>query len=170
MAPELLDPQCFGCNCCPTCESGYYALGMVIYVGQRIHYDRPSLINPQVLTGRRPFHRIFGCTPVPVVPRVKHSEKPFDIQSLGPSETFLGSVQSCCSGSHPNRPTPRRLLEYLSTACLIWIPPACPIIQDVSTSKFCRVLSLEGVERQNDSCGSSGWHLASVGHRAGRGE
>ena len=92
MGPELLDPRSFGCSGRPTCEFGYYVLGMVICAGQRIHYDRPSLINPQVLTGRRKFHRILSCTPVPAVPRVEHLEKPFDIQTFGPSETSLNRV------------------------------------------------------------------------------
>jgi len=125
---ELLNPQRFGCNGRLTCESDCYGLGIVIHVAQRIHYDRPSFVHPQVLTGRRQFHRIFGCTPMPAMHRGEHSEKPFDISLSAPPRHFFGSVQSLWSGSHSS-PTARRLLEHLSTACLTWIPPAYPIVR-----------------------------------------
>ena len=38
MSPELLDPQCFGSDGCPTRESDCYALGMVIYEVILLHW------------------------------------------------------------------------------------------------------------------------------------
>jgi len=116
VSPESSDPQRFGCDGRPTCGSDCYALGMVIYVGQCVHHDSPSFIHPRVLTCCRPFHHTFRCIPMSTILRGERPSKPFGTRSPGFSEIFLGSVQSCRSGSHSSWPTARRLLEHLSRA------------------------------------------------------
>ncbi|KAF9651759.1 kinase-like protein [Thelephora ganbajun] len=108
MSPELLDPQRFGSNGRPTCESDCYALGMVIY---------------EVLTGLRPFHHLNAYPPVFAVLRGERPGKPLDAESLGFSDTLWELVQSYWSESSSARPTPQRLLDYLSDPSLTWVPP-----------------------------------------------
>jgi len=124
MGPELLDPQRFGSSGHPTRESDCYALGMVIYEVGLLHSSRWLLIHPsQVLTGLRPFHHMYGYTPVPAVLRGERPEKPLDAESLGFSYTLWGVVQLCWSESSSARPTAQQLFDCLLAASLNWVPP-----------------------------------------------
>ena len=77
----------------------------------------------QVLTGRRPFHHIVACTPVPAVLRGERPRKPLDAESLGFSEALWELIQLCWSQSSSTRPTAQQLLDHLSSAFPGWIPP-----------------------------------------------
>ena len=129
MSPELLDPQRFGSDGCPTRESDCYALGMVIYEVSRAHLLRWSLVYPsQVLTGlSRPFHHIFPPMSLPAVLsavlRGERPRKPLDAEPLGFSDTLWELIQLCWSESISTRPPAQRLLDYFSPAFLTWIPP-----------------------------------------------
>jgi len=124
MAPELLDPSRFNSDGRPTRESDCYALGMVIYEVSWLCSLRLSLIHPsQVLTGLRPFHRLYTYEPVPAILRGQRPEKPLDAESLGLSCDLWGLVQSCWSELSSTRPTAQRLFDHLSPVSLAWAPP-----------------------------------------------
>jgi len=96
MALESLDPPRFGSNGRPTGASDCYALGMVIYEVGWAHSSRLSLIHlPQVLTGLRPFHRLYTYEPVPTILRGERPEEP-----LGVPESFTLMNPICWSTPH----------------------------------------------------------------------
>jgi len=132
MAPELLDPPRFGSDGRPTRESDCYALGMVIYEVGWLHSPRVPLIHPsQVLTGFRPFHRLYTFQPVPAVLRGERPERPLDAESLGFSHELWGLVQLCWSESSSTRPTAQRLFNHLSSASHSWVPPLVYPVIDI---------------------------------------
>ena len=93
MAPELLDPPRVGSNGHPTCESNCYALGMDVYEVDWLRSSRLSLVHPsQVLTGLRPFHRLYTYEPVPAVLSGERLEWPHGAETLGFSNELWGLV------------------------------------------------------------------------------
>jgi len=96
---------------------------------KRLHSSRRSPIHAsQVLTGLRPFNRLYTYEPVPAVLRGERPEKPSGAESLGLSPELWGLVQLCWSESSSARPTVQQLFECISPASLAWVPsPEYPV-------------------------------------------
>ena len=79
----------------------------------------------QVLTGLRPFHRLYTYEPVPAVLRGERPERPLNAESLGFSCELWGLVQLCWAEASSTRPTAQRLFDHLSSASHTWAPLQC---------------------------------------------
>jgi len=66
--------------------------------------------------------------------RGERPEKPVDAESLGFSDTLWELVQLCWSESSATRPTAQQLLNYLSPASRVWVPPPVYPVTVVDTS------------------------------------
>ena len=110
---------------------------------------------PQVLTGLRPFHRLYAYAPVPAILRGERPGKPLDAESLGFSHELWGLVQLCWDESTSSRPTAQQLLDYLYPASLIpWVPPSTYPAIDINPDDI----------TESESSGSFGMHISSLVH------
>ena len=97
-SPELIDPEMFGLDGCPTRESDCYALGMVIY---------------EVLSGQVPFYWHGGPAVILKVLGGGRPEKPQGMQGAWFTDELWGLLERCWKRQPHNRPSIKTLLEYL---------------------------------------------------------